>query len=154
MWIKCLPQSPPLRRAVCIHVCARSLQLCPTLRPYGVPGSSVHGNSPGKNTEVDCHALLQRFFPTQGLNPRLLCLLHWQAGSLPLAPPGKPAVYIVAFLLLLKLDGAGHMGWIESLLRMSDIDPGGGAGRLGGPGLVSCVFPPAGTSGWRSSSMT
>ena len=23
------------------------------------------------------------FFPTQGLNPRLLSLLHWQAGSLP-----------------------------------------------------------------------
>ena len=27
---------------------------------------------------------------TQGLNPHLLCLLHWQAGSLPLVPPGKP----------------------------------------------------------------
>ena len=35
-------------------------------------------------------ALLQGFFPTQGLNPHLLCLLHWQVGSLPLAPPGKP----------------------------------------------------------------
>ena len=32
-------------------------------------------------------------FPTQGLNVRLLCLLHWQAGSLPLAPPGKPNLY-------------------------------------------------------------
>ena len=30
-------------------------------------------------------------FLTQGLNPRLLCFLHWQAGSLPLAPPGKPS---------------------------------------------------------------
>ena len=29
-------------------------------------------------------------FLTQGLNPRLLSLLHWQAGSLPLAPLGKP----------------------------------------------------------------
>ena len=29
-------------------------------------------------------------FLTQGLNLRLLCLLVWQAGSLPLAPPGKP----------------------------------------------------------------
>ena len=29
-------------------------------------------------------------FPTQGPNPGFLCLLHWQAGSLPLAPPGKP----------------------------------------------------------------
>ena len=28
--------------------------------------------------------------PTQGLNPSLLCLLHWQLGSLPLVPLGKP----------------------------------------------------------------
>ena len=36
------------------------------------------------------HVLLQGIFPTQGLNPHFLCLLHWQAGSLPLVPPGKP----------------------------------------------------------------
>ena len=35
--------------------------------------------------------LLQGTFPTQGSNPHLFCLLHWQAGSLPLAPPGKPS---------------------------------------------------------------
>ena len=29
----------------------------------------------------------QEIFPTQGLNLHLLHLLHWQAGSLPLAPP-------------------------------------------------------------------
>ena len=34
-------------------------------------------------------ALLQGIFLTQGSNPCLLCLLHCQAGSLPLAPPGK-----------------------------------------------------------------
>ena len=28
--------------------------------------------------------------PNPGINPRLLRLLHWQAGSLPLVPPGKP----------------------------------------------------------------
>ena len=33
-------------------------------------------DSPGKNTGVDCHALLQAIFPTQGSNPCLLCLLH------------------------------------------------------------------------------
>ena len=37
-----------------------------------------------------CLALLQRIFPTQGSNLSLLCLLHWQVGSLPLATPGKP----------------------------------------------------------------
>ena len=40
---------------------------------------------------MGCHALLQGIFPTQGSNPRLLCLLHWQVGSLPLAPTGKPS---------------------------------------------------------------
>ena len=35
------------------------------------PGSSVHGDFPGKNTGVGCHALLQGIFPTQGLNPSL-----------------------------------------------------------------------------------
>ena len=43
----------------------------------------------GKNTRVGYHALLQGIFPTQGLNLQLLYLLHWQADSLPLAPPGK-----------------------------------------------------------------
>ena len=33
------------------------------------------------------HALLQGIFSTLAWNPDLLCLLHWQAGSLPLAPP-------------------------------------------------------------------
>ena len=42
-----------------------------------------------KNNGVGCHALLQGIFPTQGSNPHLLYLLHWQAGFLPLAPPGK-----------------------------------------------------------------
>ena len=39
---------------------------------------------------VGCCALLLGIFPTQELNPRLLNLLHWQGGSLPLAPAGKP----------------------------------------------------------------
>ena len=55
---------------------------------YRPPGSSVHGILQAKNTGVGCHALLQRIFPAgKGLNMRLL---HWQAGSLPLAPAGKP----------------------------------------------------------------
>ena len=35
------------------------------------PGSSVHGDCPGKNTRVGCHAILQGIFPTQGSNPGL-----------------------------------------------------------------------------------
>ena len=50
-------------------------QLCPTLcnpKDCSLPSSSVHGDSPGKNTGVDCHALLQGIFPTQGSNAGLL----------------------------------------------------------------------------------
>ena len=47
-------------------------------------------DSPDRNTGVGCHALLQGIFPTRGSNLHLLHLLHWQAGSSPLAPPGKP----------------------------------------------------------------
>ena len=39
---------------------------------------------------VGCHFLLQEIFQTQGLNPRLLHLLHQQADSLSLVPPEKP----------------------------------------------------------------
>ena len=56
-------------------------------------------NFPGKNTGVGCHALLQGIFLTQGLNLHLLCLLHWQVGSLQLALPGNPEpFYLVAML--------------------------------------------------------
>ena len=36
-------------------------------------------DSPGKNTGVGCHFLLQRIFPTQGRNLHLLNFLHWHA---------------------------------------------------------------------------
>ena len=39
---------------------------------------------------VGSHFLLQGIFLTQGSNPLLLCLLHWQGGSLPLSHLGRP----------------------------------------------------------------
>ena len=35
------------------------------------------------------HLLLQGIFLTQRSHPHLLCLLYWQADSLPIVPPGK-----------------------------------------------------------------
>ena len=49
-------------------------QSCPTLCDpvdCSPPGSSVHGDSPGKNTAVGGHALLQGIFPKQESNPGL-----------------------------------------------------------------------------------
>ena len=60
---------------------AKLLQPCLTLCYLRGATRILHPwDSPGKNTGVGC--LLQGIFPTQGLN---LCLLHWQADSLPLA---------------------------------------------------------------------
>ena len=64
---------------MCLH--APSLQPCPTLRDHidcNLPGSSVPGDSLGKNTGVGCHSLLQGIFPTQGSSPRPLHFLHWR----------------------------------------------------------------------------
>ena len=67
---------------------AESLQSCLTLCDpvdCNLPGSSLHGDSPGKNFGVDCYAFLQGIFLTQGLNLYLLCLLYWQEVTLPLS---------------------------------------------------------------------
>ena len=62
-----------------------------SLQPYGLQPTRLlcPWDSPGKTTGVGCHALLWGIFPTQGLNPHLLRLLHWQANSLPLMPTGS-----------------------------------------------------------------
>ena len=50
---------------------AKPLQSCMTLCDSidrHLPGSSVPGDSPSRNTGVGCHGLLQGIFPTQGSN--------------------------------------------------------------------------------------
>ena len=47
-------------------------------------------NFTGNNTGTDYYFLLQGIFPTQGSNPCLLPILHWQADSLPLCHLGSP----------------------------------------------------------------
>ena len=58
---------------VCVH--AKQLQLCPILcilMYYSPPASSVHGDSPVKNTGVGCHDLLHGIFPKPGTEPASL----------------------------------------------------------------------------------
>ena len=47
---------------------------------YSLLSSSYPWNSPGKNIGMGCPFLFQGIIPNQGQN---LCLLHWQADSLP-----------------------------------------------------------------------
>ena len=56
--------------AVLCLVAQSCLTLC-NLMDCSPPGSSVHGDAPGKNTGVGCHAFFQGNFPIQGLNPGL-----------------------------------------------------------------------------------
>ena len=55
-------------------VCSVASIISNSLRPY--VRLLCLWDSPGKNTGVGCHTVLQGIFPTQGLNPHLLPLLH------------------------------------------------------------------------------
>ena len=74
---------------------SKSIHSCPALQCYAMEPSRLLClfNSPGKNTGVGCHTLLQGIFPTQGSNPSILLLLNCAAGSLPVVPHGK-SIYI------------------------------------------------------------
>ena len=90
---------------------AMSLQLCPALC-----------DSLGKNTGVGFHTLLQEIFLTQGSNPHLFHLLHWQVSSLPLAPPevsksctGVDWKWASLVAQLVKNPPARQETWVQSL---------------------------------------
>ena len=135
-WKNCLPwiRSPVAKRlrtaglesqgfTGTVH--AQLLQSCLTLRDpmdCSPPGSSVHGDSPGKSTGVGCHALLQGILLTKGSNLHLLCLLHCQVGSLPLVPLRK-------LLMGTKKEPQKE----TKLRRFKDYGLSGGTGGLGGP---------------------
>ena len=91
---------------------------------------------------VGCHFLLQGIVPTQGLNPCLLHLLHWQVGSLITVPPEKPSFFfffLISFqsleglMLKLKLQFFGHLmgrtNSFEKTLKLGKIEGGRKRGR-------------------------
>ena len=120
-------------------------QLCLTLcdpMDCSPPGSSVHGDSPCKNTRVGCHAFLQGIFPTQGLKPGLLHCRHilyhlsyqgspqWNTEGLPDGSDGKASAY-----------NTGDPGLIPGLGR----SPGEGNGN---PLQYSCLEKPRDGEAW------
>ena len=79
-------------------------------------------NSPGKNNGVGCHFLLKAISPTQGSNPYLLHLLHWQTDCLPLSQQGSDGT----FTFFLKLTIAPDP---PSLWQVDGTSPSRGKGR-------------------------
>ena len=65
--------------------CAESLQLCPNLMEWIATPSSRGSSPPRDRTHTSC-------------------LLHWQMGSLPLVPPGKPSSWLLWLNLVILID--------------------------------------------------
>ena len=70
---------------------AKSLLLCPTLcdpMDHNPPGFSVHGILQARILELVAISS-SRDLPDSEMEPVALCLLHWQADSLPLSHQGS-----------------------------------------------------------------
>ena len=118
----CVPRNP-----LCL-VIQSCLPLCNPM-DCSLPGSSVHGDSPGKNAGVGCRGLLQVIFPTQEWNPGLLhcgwilyCLSHQGNPRNPLilgknGQLGQPTLQAIWSLLqllssareMLQMSGRGYL---------------------------------------------
>ena len=72
-------------------VCVSHTVVSDSLWPHGLKPARLlcPWDSPGRNTRMGCHFLLQGIFPTQKSNS---CHLHWQVGSLPLSHLGRPCI--------------------------------------------------------------
>ena len=99
---------------------------------------------PGKNTGLDCHALLQRMILTQGLNLCLLCLLHyrqilycWATGEAPMGTSESRSVVSNSLRphgLNSPWNSPGQNTGVGSLSLLQGILPTQGLN----PGLLHC----------------
>ena len=87
---------------------AKSLQSCLTLcdpMDCSPPDSSVHGVLQARTLEGAAMPF-PRGSSRLRLTQYLLHRLHWQVGSLPLAPPGKPEILNKWMYLMLLIDSS------------------------------------------------
>ena len=96
-------------------------QSCPILcnpMDYSPPDSSVHADSPGENTAVGCHVLLQGIFPTQGSNP---CLISPALAGRFFTTSATCEVHINIYALSLGLPSrSGHRRAVSRVCPSSD----------------------------------
>ena len=124
------------------RACAKSLQSCPPLcDPWTVARQApLPVGFSRQETGVGCRALLRGIFPAQGLNPSVR-LLFWQAGSVPLGPPGKtrPLEQVRndwgAFLLWFGAGAGGERSRVWAWVAYISTSVGGGTP---GPPVILC----------------
>ena len=82
------PKESPQKGQVNVFLSSVTSVMSNSLQSHGLQPARLlcPWESPGKNTGVGCHALLQGISPTEGLNP---CLLHCSR-FFTVEPPGKP----------------------------------------------------------------
>ena len=110
-----LPQLEKAQAAVktqgrCALYCTQSCPALCDLVDCSPPGSSIHGNPPGKNTGVGSHALLQGNLPSPGIKPRSPTL---QEDSLAAEPQAKP-----------KNTGVGSLSLLQRIFPSQESNPG------------------------------
>ena len=71
---------------------------------------SVHGDSPGKNTGVGCHTLLQGIFPIQRLNPGL--------------PHCRQILYQLSYQRSPKIAGVGSLSLLQQIFLTQELNWG------------------------------
>ena len=106
-----------------VRVHAKSLQSCQTFcnpmdcnpMDCSPPGSSVHGILQARLLEWVIMPSSRGSTWSRDWTRVSLCLLHWQVGSLPLAPPGKP-IFIISSAVL---DFTNHLysSWYLTLFH-------------------------------------
>ena len=101
------------------NMCAQSLQSCPTLcdpMDCSPPGSSVHGDSPGKKIGVGCHFFLQGIFLTL-MSPALAGLFFTTSVTWELPDYYNPPIKCLSTnLIILNNISTGLVFWNENLI--------------------------------------
>ena len=103
--------------------CCLVASISDSVRPHP-PRFLSPWDSPGKNTGVGCHFLLQGIFLTLGSNPGLL---YWQVDSLPPSHLGSLIQSLglcYTYMFLVDKDSALYLSYYSSTYRMQFLYTG------------------------------
>ena len=147
--MKILHAAKTLCKYINIKIMCLAAQSCSTLcNPMdgSPPGSSVLGDSPGKNTAVSCHALLQGTFPAQGSNPglpnwrRILHRLSHQGSPIKIITIPIKMLWVMEYFYIFQLSAVSAFSVHEPELKFKQEGPTRGPTdrRCPGPMAFTC----------------